>query len=138
MRFAQVLLLAALANGRRERSNEIQQEIEGLAHELTLSELEQVELKLLESIIPPQKAFRTGRKGLPSQYIADTEEEELDAFIKWTAAYGKDYREAQGFDEKMAIWKETNKKIRDTNQEAEQSGDLNAVVLEHNHLSDFT
>ena len=123
---------------RRELDSAIEQEIEGNPHQFTLDQLQEIEYELLESIAPPQKAFRTGRKGVPSQYIAETEEEELDAFIKWTAAYGKDYREAEGFEEKMAIWRETNKKIRDTNAEAEQSGDLNAVVLEHNHLSDFT
>ena len=92
----------------------------------------------MDSIEPPPKEQRTGRKGVPSEFIADTEEDEFLAFVKWSSKYGKDYRESSTFDEKMQHWKRVNQRIKETNDQAEASGDPNAIVLEHNHFSDFT
>ena len=62
----------------------------------------------------------------------------MTAFVKWSSKYGKDYREIGKFEEKMKEWQRVNKKIKEANDLAEESGDPNAIILEHNVFSDFT
>ena len=38
----------------------------------------------------------------------------------------------------MKEWQRVNKKIKEANDLAEESGDPNAIILEHNVFSDFT
>ena len=143
--FASMLLLAVVADARSGRSktkrqltNEIERELNGEAH-YVLEGIDEVgEKGTLTSEKAPPLGMRTGRKGVPSDFIADFEDEEHEAFIRWASAFGKDYKKSADFLEKKQVWIQTNRKIKDINDRAEASGNPEALVLEHNHLSDFT
>ena len=137
-----MLLMAVVVDGRYQRKsrrdlqNEIDAELQGQSVRELSDNHERREL--WDSVDFPADETRTGRKGVPSEFIADTEDEELHAFVKWSSKFGKDYRDGLAFDEKMQNWKRVNQKIKETNDEAEASGNPTAITLEHNHFSDFT
>lgn len=66
------------------------------------------------------------------------EGKERSMFVQWVNKWGKEYKNSGEFETKLKTWIQNNKAIRDFNDASVNSGNHNAVLLDHNGFSDKT
>lgn len=76
-----------------------------------------------------------GRYGKPSGFEAVNQEQEKRQFVRWSAYYGQGADTSTDFDERYENWVAKNAEIRENNLKAEESGNPNAVYMDHNKYS---
>jgi hypothetical protein len=66
------------------------------------------------------------------------EGKERSMFVQWVNKWGREYKNSGEFETKLKTWIQNNKAIRDFNDASVNSGNHNAVLLDHNGFSDKT
>ena len=81
-----------------------------------------------------------GRAGRPSGLVASSDDSaDIDfKFMRWVAIFGRHIASPSEMTFRKAIWKKTNKMIRDNNIASERTCDPTAPFMDHNFLSDMT
>ena len=101
--FATMLVMAVSTEARRSKEGRVD-----FLRSLDHTHHHHDRRELLDSVEPHPQEVRGGIRGVPSEFIADTEEEEFLAFIKWSSHYGKEFKDSDHLNESMAQWKIVN------------------------------